>query len=94
MQRFTAATLTTLDALEADLEVIRTRAYAIDNEEHAIGLRCVAATIYDERAQAIGALSVSGPKARVTDERVAALGALVRQAAAMVTNELGGTAPG
>jgi IclR family transcriptional regulator, acetate operon repressor len=94
MQRFTAATLTTLEALEADLELIRTRAYAVDNEEHAIGLRCVAATIYDERAAAIGALSVSGPKARVTDERVAALGALVRQAAAAVTNELAGTAPG
>ena len=64
----------------------------MDNEEHAIRLRCVAATIYDERAQAIRALSVAGPKARVTDERVATLGGLVRQAA--VTDELGGTAPG
>lgn len=94
LPRFTAATLTTLEALEADLEQVRTRAYAVDNEEHAIGLRCVAATIYDERSQPIGALSVSGPKARVTDDRVASLGGLVRQAAAAVTNELGGTAPG
>ncbi|UEM24936.1 helix-turn-helix domain-containing protein (plasmid) [Skermanella mucosa] len=94
LPRFTAATLTTLEALEADLEQVRTRAYAVDNEEHAIGLRCVAATIYDERGQPIGALSVSGPKARVTDDRVASLGGLVRQAAAAVTNELGGTAPG
>jgi IclR family acetate operon transcriptional repressor len=94
MKRFTPLTITTPEALDTDLELVRQRGYAVDNEEHAIGLRCVASTIFDERAQPIGALSVSGPKARISDERLDVLGGLVRQAAASVTKDFGGRLPG
>lgn len=74
---FTPRTLTTRRAL--DDEVLRTRArgYAVDNEEFAPGIRCVARPIYDDRGRMIAAIGVSGPSVRVTDERLAELGRIV-----------------
>jgi DNA-binding IclR family transcriptional regulator len=45
----------------AALKVIRHRGYSFDDEEHAPGTRCVAATIYDEHAEPLGAISLAGP---------------------------------
>ena len=47
------------NADDADLELIWTPPCAIDNEEHVIGLNCVAATIYEERTQVVAVLLVS-----------------------------------
>jgi IclR family acetate operon transcriptional repressor len=90
LSRVTERTLTTPKALRADLEQVRTRGYAVDDEEHAVGLRCVAAPILDEHGVPLAGLSVSGPTARVPDHRVALLGAMVMEAARAVTAEVGG----
>ena len=63
--------------------------YAIDDEEHAVGLRCIASPIFDETGDAIAAVSVSGPMARMVDERVGPLGVLVLQAARDISAEMG-----
>ncbi len=86
----TDRTLRTPRALRADLELTRARGYAVDDEEHAVGLRCVAAPIFDEHGAPIAGLSISGPCARVTEGRVAVLGALVEAAARAISLELGG----
>lgn len=86
----TARTLTTPRALRADLERIRERGYAIDDEEHAVGLRCVAAPVFDEHGTPVAGISISGPSARVTVPRLALLGALVDAAAGAVSAEIGG----
>jgi IclR family transcriptional regulator, acetate operon repressor len=91
--RVTAKTITSPAALREDLSLTVTRGYAIDDEEHAIGLRCVAAVIRDENGDAIGALSLSGPMARISDERIPVLGHLVRTKAAVITAQLGGRSP-
>jgi IclR family acetate operon transcriptional repressor len=90
LPRATERTLTTPKALRADLEQVRARGYAVDDEEHAVGLRCVAAAILDEHGLPLAGLSVSGPTARIPDHRVALLGALVMEAAQAVTAEVGG----
>jgi IclR family acetate operon transcriptional repressor len=90
LPRVTERTLTTPKALRADLELVRRRGYAVDDEEHAVGLRCVAAPILDEHGAPLAGLSVSGPTARIPDHRVSLLGALVAQAAGAVTAEIGG----
>ena len=79
--------------LRTALEQIRLQGYALDDEEHAIGLRCVAANIFDENAVALAAISLSGPKARIIDSRLAELGSAVRQTAAEITEALGGRKP-
>lgn len=81
------------EALRKELEQTRTRGWSYDNEEHAIGLRCVAATLYDEQGQAVAAISLSGPSSRISDERVSSLGRLVADIAADATRTLGGRIP-
>ena len=86
----THQTITGEKRLWTELETIRERGFAIDDEENAIGLRCVAAAVLDEDARPVGAISLSGPTARIGDERLQPLGRAVREAAALITAALGG----
>lgn len=89
----TARTLTERDVLMRDLALCRDRGFAIDDEEHAVGLRCVAATLHDEAGEPLAALSISGPAARVTGDRLEPLGRMVAEACAALTTQLGGRLP-
>lgn len=93
LERFTENTLGTPGALAADLERVRRLGFAFDDEEHAVGLRCVAATVHDEHAEPVAAISLSGPRARIPDDRIARLGALVVAGANEITRAMGGQAP-
>lgn len=86
----TENTLSNANDLQGDLEAIRVRGYAIDDEENAIGLRCVAAVIFDENASPMAGLSISGPTARITDARIPLLGAAASQVASEITAAIGG----
>lgn len=90
LPRITDNTIDSPDRLWAELEKIRTAGYAYDNEEHAIGLRCLAAPILDEFGEPLAALSMAGPRSRVPDERAAELGALVSRLARELSQALGG----
>ncbi len=93
LQRFTPSTLTSDAALRANLARVRRRGYALDDEEHAIGLRCVAASVHDEHGAALAALSLSGPRARIHRNRLAGLGRMVCSLADEATAALGGVLP-
>jgi len=88
----TAKTIITPAGLAAELHAIRERGFAIDEEENAIGLRCLAAPIFDEHGKPVAAISLSGPTARIGDDLVDALGEAVREAANQITLSLGGAA--
>jgi len=94
LTRFTDNTLATPAALREALAGIRRTGYAVDDEEHAVGLRCLAATLHDEYTEPLGAISISGPLARVPAGRVAELGVQVTRTAAAITAALGGRLPG
>lgn len=64
----TGNTLTDREALFEDLEAIRERGYAVDDEERINGIRCVSAPIRGEDG-VLGAVSVSGPTSRMRGER-------------------------
>jgi IclR family acetate operon transcriptional repressor len=67
LSRRTENTHTTREELFEDLETIRERGYAFDDEERIEGLRCVAAPITDGN-NVWGAISVSGPAKRLQGE--------------------------
>jgi IclR family acetate operon transcriptional repressor len=90
LPRLTPRTLTTVARLRADLARSRERGYAFDDEEHSIGLRCVAAAVLDEHGEPVGAVSLSAPAVRLPDERIARLAALVRGTAAAIAGAFGG----
>jgi len=77
---FTPGTLTTRRALAEEIERTRSRGFAIDDEEFAPGIRCVARPIYDGAGVMIAAVGVSGPSVRVTDDRLHELGRIVAAA--------------
>jgi IclR family acetate operon transcriptional repressor len=89
----TARTITDREALARELAASRERGYAIDDEEQAEGLRCVAAPIWDENGEVWAAISLAGPTSRITPQRVGELGALVGTSAGDITRALGGHPP-
>ena len=93
LARYTERSIDNPAQLRTELARIRQLGYALDDEEHAVGLRCVASAIFDENGQALAAISLSGPKARVTDARLDELGVAVRQSADEITLALGGYRP-
>jgi DNA-binding IclR family transcriptional regulator len=64
MRAFTPNTITCLDALAAELALVRAQGFAFDHEEVALGLCCVAAPIYDVEERTIAAISMSIPAYR------------------------------
>ena len=73
----TANTITTAGALKTELEAVRTRGYAIDDEEKEQGLRCVSAAVRGHSGRLFAAMSVSGPAFRMTKERIPEIGQAV-----------------
>lgn len=93
LERFTRFTLLNAATLKAELGIIAGRGYAIDNEEKNMGMRCVAAPIFDMNGEAVAGISISGPSSRLPDEDLSRLGARVVQAAEAVTYGIGGRVP-
>lgn len=91
--RETANTITSVELFNRQIPDITRNQYAVDDEENAIGLRCVAGVIFNEFGEPMAGLSVSGPTARLTDARLPALGAMVSEVAAAITSEVGGLRP-
>jgi len=93
MPRFTDKTIVDPTALRAELVQTRQRGWGVDDEEHTVGMRCVAATIHNEHGEVIAGVSLSGPSVRVTETRLGELGARVVQAASEITEQIGGRVP-
>lgn len=92
-ERATDNTVIDQHALCKEVGEARKNGYARDDEEHCVGLRCVASAIYDEEGVPIAAVSLSGPRARIGDDQFPVLGRMVKETAAHITVELGGMVP-
>ena len=89
LTRYTDQTITELDQLRLELARVRKRGYAIDQEEHEPGVKCVAAPTFDHKGIA-AALSVSGPVKRV-DHHISNNDLIdkLQQAAAQISEQMG-----
>jgi hypothetical protein len=65
LPRFTPSTVTDVDALLAELDAIRRRGYATDEQEREIDVRCVAAPVRDHHGEVVAAITVAGPGERL-----------------------------
>ena len=70
LKTYTETTASDLDQFKKELMKVAEQGYAIDDEEFDEGVRCVAAPIRDYTRRIIGALSISGPSMRFSDERI------------------------
>jgi IclR family acetate operon transcriptional repressor len=85
----TPSTIVTMAGLARELDDVRRRGWAGAWEELEVGLAAVAAPVRGPSGVVVGALSISGPTARITRERLRSLGQLVAVQAAAVSTQLG-----
>lgn len=63
----TKNSLTQLPTLEKELSKVRRDTFATDNEELELGVRCMAAGIYDDQKKLVAGLSISAPAGRMDE---------------------------
>lgn len=68
----TESTITDVEELHEDLELTRERGFAIDDEENIPGVRCIGKAVSAPEVNLLGALSITGPSERMTNERMEA----------------------
>jgi len=85
----TPDTITDLNELLRELTETRQRGFAVDHVEHELGVKCVAAPVWNHEKLVVGAISVSGPANRMSEERCLELGPLVRDAVLEVSRRMG-----
>lgn len=93
MEKFTDRTMTDINALITHKAEMRNAGYSYDNEERTLGMRCIAAPIFNAYGEAVAAISVSGPTSRITEGDVAELADIVKRSAATITDNIGGQPP-
>jgi DNA-binding IclR family transcriptional regulator len=91
MKALTRHTVTDAADLKAQLKLIRSRGYAIDDEENEEGVRCVAAAVRDCLGRAVAAISVSGPSFRMTRNNVPVMAKSAHFQRNWVTNRKSGS---
>ena len=89
LPRFMTNTITEPKVLKKEIQIIRERGYAIDDEENEPGVCCVAAPILDSSRHVIASISISGPSVRITGERIPKLAEMVIETCQQISRALG-----
>jgi DNA-binding IclR family transcriptional regulator len=91
-ERFQPWTISNRKEFLKCLDAVRINGFATDVGEHLEGHHCLAAPIFNTEGHAIASLWITGPSQRLSEERMAKLAAVVKQAGAMATTALRGGA--
>src|SRR5215212_977678 len=90
LRQVSPRTIVTLPHLFEELADICRRGYAIDDEEHAVGVRCVAAPVFSASGEVVAAIGVTGTVSQLNDDYMPSLGKIVQTAALKLSAQLGG----
>lgn len=71
IEKFSDKTITDLDAMHRELALTRQRGYAVDDEEHEPGVRCIAVAIRNWAGEPVAAVSISAPVNRMDEAAMA-----------------------
>lgn len=89
----TRNSLTSLPALERELAKARQHGTARDNEELELGVRCMAAGVYDDQGRLVAGLSISAPADRLDEGWLPKLQATAREISTALGHRGDGTSP-
>jgi DNA-binding IclR family transcriptional regulator len=87
--RITARTLTDRAALERELRRVRERGCALSQEELEPGFVAVGAPVRNADGRVVAAISVGGPRVRLTPETIAGIARRLPEAAGEISERLG-----
>jgi DNA-binding IclR family transcriptional regulator len=90
LDAITDATITDPARLDAELAEVRSRGWALNDEERNRGVRAIGVPLLDGHGFAIAAIAVQGPTLRITDERVDELADTATARAALMARHLTG----
>ena len=86
---YTKNTIPDMDALRVELAKVRQQGWGMDNEEYEEGHRCIGAPVYDYRGDIIAAVSASGSKNLLTDDRINEVATYVMKIASELSSNMG-----
>ena len=90
LERHTPNTIVDHQAFLAEMAAIRRQGYAVDREEREVGVRCIAAPIFEMTGRCVAALSIAAPSSRLSlPVDASPLVPAVRGAAQAVSHSLG-----
>lgn len=89
LKPFTDFTLTNIEDIKNHLATVRGQGYAIDDEEIELGLKCIAAPIFNHQGKVVSSISCAAPKMRLDEEKLPKVIAGIKGAAAEISRQLG-----
>lgn len=89
MERKTTKSITTQKKYLAELNKVREYGFAIDNEENALGVRCVAAPVFDAGGKIIAALGTSSTTMQIDEAHLPTILEMVKTSALRISEQLG-----
>ncbi|MDD4871206.1 MAG: IclR family transcriptional regulator [Kiritimatiellae bacterium] len=84
----TANTITSMSKLLEDLDSIRKSGLGFDREEYMQGIFCIGAPVFDVNGKVVAGMGITGLAGRLTGDEKRHFGALVLQAAAMISKDM------
>jgi DNA-binding IclR family transcriptional regulator len=85
----TPNTITSPTRFRAILQEVRQRGVAIEDEEAEIGVRCIAAPVWDSNSTVVAAIGVAGPAQRLTKRALSAMAPDVIRTAQAISGRMG-----
>jgi len=88
-QKFTNKTLTNADDIRKELKKIKKYGYSFDDQNFAIGHRCIGAPIFNFTKKVIAGVNISGHISTFSDERIDELAQIVKKYALEASKRMG-----
>jgi len=85
----TARTITDVDQLLRELDGVREKEFAVDDEEDSEGVCCIGASVFDHRQASVAAISVTGLKQMLPAGGIDGIAPVVRRYAGEISVRLG-----
>ncbi len=92
LRAFTPRSVTSPQRYRKEIQRVRHRGYAVDDEEYLPGVRAVSAPVLDSRGRTVATVTVVGSSVRLTDVRMRRAATAVLEAAAAISRSLGAPA--
>lgn len=89
LKAFTPATVTSIPQILRELQRVRADGYALDNEEDALGMRCIGAPVFDQSGRAVAAISLTAPLQRLPEGDFGRVAEQVITSAGQISRRLG-----
>jgi IclR family KDG regulon transcriptional repressor len=89
LKSYTRNTITSPSVLRAHFEKIRQRGYSTDDEEFEVGIRAIAAPIFNQEGKIVAALGMPSPSSRMTLDRTEIIARALMDATRAISHRMG-----